>query len=188
MDFSGVDDRELLVAARSDREAFAEFYRRHAAGVLGYFGRSLGRSDLALDLTAETFAAALLALPRYRPTDAPGHAWLYAIAHNRLIDSLRRGEAEARARERLGMQAIMLSEEGEAEIARIIERLDGSAALELFSDLPADQREALTARFVEDRDYAEIARELRCSEQVVRKRVSRGLRGLRTRLGGGAGG
>lgn len=188
MDFSGFDDRDLLVAARSDREAFAELYRRHVAGVLAYFARALGRSDLAFDLTAETFAAALLALPQYEPTAAPGQAWLYAIAHNRMVDSLRRGEAEARARERLGMQAILLSEEGESAINRIIERLDGRAAFELAQDLPPEQRQALTERFVEDRDYAEIAAEMRCSEQVVRKRVSRGLRGLRARLEGEGGG
>ena len=183
MDFSGVDDRDLLVAARTDREAFAELYRRHVAGVLAYFARSLGRSDLAFDLTAETFAAALLALPQYEPTAAPGHAWLYAIAHNRLVDSLRRGEAEARARERLGMHAIVLNDEGESAVSRIIERLDGRAALELVQDLPPEQRQALTERFLEGRDYAEIAAGMRCSEQVVRKRVSRGLLGLRARLG-----
>jgi hypothetical protein len=67
-------DSDLLVLARSDREAFAEIYRRHATGVLAYFSRALGRSDLAFDLTAETFAAALLAVQKYQPTAAPdGH-------------------------------------------------------------------------------------------------------------------
>jgi RNA polymerase sigma-70 factor (ECF subfamily) len=184
MDFSVLDDRELLMAAKADRDAFAELYHRHVAGVLGFFMRSLGRSDLAFDLTAETFAAALLALPQYEPGPAPGKAWLYAIAHNRLVDSLRRGEAEARARQRLGMQALTLTEEGETAINRIIARIDGRAAFELLQELPDDQREALKARFADDRDYAEIAAQMRCSEQVVRKRVSRGLRGLRARLGG----
>ncbi|WP_371683492.1 sigma factor-like helix-turn-helix DNA-binding protein [Solirubrobacter soli] len=38
------------------------------------------------------------------------------------------------------------------------------------------------ARVVDDRDYDEIATELDCSAQVVRQRVSRGLRTLRTHL------
>lgn len=184
MDFSAFDDRELLVAAKSDREAFAELYRRHVAGILAYFARQLGRSDLAFDLAAETFAAALLALPEYEPTAAPGSSWLYAIAHNRLVDSLRRGAAEARAREQLGMRAIVLSDQGEVALEKIIAGLDGRAAFELAQELPDDQRQALMARFQDDRDYAEIARQMRCSEQVVRKRVSRGLAGLRQRLGG----
>lgn len=177
-----LDDRELLVLAQSDREAFAELYRRHVAGILAYFSRALDRSDLAFDLTAETFAAALLALPGYKPTAAPGRSWLYSIAHNRLVDCVRRGQAEARAREQIGMQAIVLSNDGEAVIDSIIARIDGRSALEVVQDLPADQRDALVARFVKDQNYAEIAAEFQCSEQVVRKRVSRGLTAVGARL------
>ncbi|MGO9763978.1 MAG: sigma factor-like helix-turn-helix DNA-binding protein [Solirubrobacteraceae bacterium] len=43
--------------------------------------------------------------------------------------------------------------------------------------------DALRARILDERDYAQIARELRCSEAVVRKRVSRALRTLRGALG-----
>ncbi|MBX5470690.1 MAG: sigma-70 region 4 domain-containing protein [Thermoleophilaceae bacterium] len=54
--------------------------------------------------------------------------------------------------------------------------------LELVERLPPDQRDAVTARIVDERDYAGIARDLRCSESVVRQRVSRGLRALKVRL------
>jgi DNA-directed RNA polymerase specialized sigma24 family protein len=48
--------------------------------------------------------------------------------------------------------------------------------------LPAAQRDAVRARIVDERDYGEIAMDLRCSEAVVRKRVSRGLAAMRERL------
>jgi RNA polymerase sigma-70 factor (ECF subfamily) len=38
---------------------------------------------------------------------------------------------------------------------------------------------------VDERDYAEIAKDLRCSEAVVRKRVSRGLARMRDQMGEG---
>lgn len=180
--FEQFDDRDLLITARSDREAFAELYRRHAGGILGYFSRALGRSDLAFDLTAETFAAALRSLPSYGPTAAPGRSWLYAIARNQLTDAVRRGKAEARARKRLGMQAVVFSDAGEPMVDRVIRNVDGRPAIELVASLPSDQRAAVAARFFQDRDYAEIATEMRCSEQVVRKRVSRGLATIRARL------
>lgn len=53
-------------------------------------------------------------------------------------------------------------------------------------NLPADQREAITARVLDDREYHEISRILECSEAVVRKRVSRGLATLRRQLERGA--
>jgi RNA polymerase sigma factor (sigma-70 family) len=55
---------------------------------------------------------------------------------------------------------------------------------EALADLPTEQRNAIEARVLRQREYADIASELHCSEAVVRKRVSRGLRSLRTRLAG----
>ena len=52
--------------------------------------------------------------------------------------------------------------------------------------LPPDQREALRLRVLDERDYAEIARELECSEAVVRQRVSRATRTLRAMREGDA--
>ncbi|HEY5262222.1 MAG TPA: sigma-70 region 4 domain-containing protein [Solirubrobacteraceae bacterium] len=55
------------------------------------------------------------------------------------------------------------------------------AALRAALDaLPCDQRDAVLARIVDERDYGEIATQLSCSEMVIRKRVSRGLKTLRS--------
>jgi RNA polymerase sigma factor (sigma-70 family) len=62
-----------------------------------------------------------------------------------------------------------------------IEELDGTT-VELLSGLPPRAREAVKARVVDERDYPDIARDLRCSEAVVRKRVSRGLKALRNQM------
>ena len=62
-----------------------------------------------------------------------------------------------------------------------IEALDGTA-LALVEELPADQGVAVKARIVDEREYGEIAKDLRCSEAVVRKRVSRGLAAVREHM------
>jgi DNA-directed RNA polymerase specialized sigma24 family protein len=49
-------------------------------------------------------------------------------------------------------------------------------------ELPDDQQVAVRARVIDERGYPDIAKDLRCSEAVVRKRVSRGLGTIRTRL------
>jgi len=48
--------------------------------------------------------------------------------------------------------------------------------------LSAEQRVAIKGRVLDEAEYEELARRLRCSEAVVRKRVSRGLAELRTRM------
>jgi len=107
------------VAARSDAEAFGLFYRRRVDAVLAFFLRRTGDRELAADLTAETFAAALSALSRYSPQRSPALAWLFTIAHHKLIDSIRRGQVEDRARRRLGIEPLVFSDE---DIERVEQR------------------------------------------------------------------
>ncbi|MGH2858758.1 MAG: RNA polymerase sigma factor, partial [Solirubrobacteraceae bacterium] len=66
--------------------------------------------------------------------------------------------------------------------ARVVEMAGADAASRALDELPATQRDAVLARVVDERPYAEIAAEMRCSELLVRQRVSRGLRTLRTKL------
>jgi RNA polymerase sigma factor (sigma-70 family) len=175
-------DAELLsAAARGDGEAFEAFYRRHEALVLGYLRRRVAEPELAFDLAAETFAAALLGAGRYRGDGAPASAWLLGIAHNKLLESLRRGRVEAAARRRLRLEPIVLED---ADLVAVEERAAAGAAqlTRLLGELPEEQRRAVRARVIDEREYGEIAVELGCSQQVVRQRVSRGLRTLRTRL------
>jgi RNA polymerase sigma factor (sigma-70 family) len=169
-------DERLLARGPRDEEAFAAFYRRYERPVAGFFVRATGRGDLAADLTAETFAEALASLERFDPDRGAAAAWLFGIARHVLARSRERGQVEDRARRRLGMPPLALDDE---QIARVEAAAGDAQALHLLDSLPPDQREAVSARVLDERDYNEIAAELRCSESVVRKRVSRGLTALR---------
>ncbi len=183
MDVHDGDEQALLSAARADAQAFAAFYRHFERGVLGFFVRATGRSDLAADLTAETFARALESLDGFDPARGRADSWLFGIARNVLGSSYRRGRVEAVARQRLGLPRLVLDDHAADTIATLADEDHGHATLALAA-LPEEQRRAIHARVLQERDYAEIAGELRCSEAVVRQRVSRGLRVLRSRLAG----
>ena len=172
---------EQLLSAR-DAASFELFYCRHVESMLGFFARRTGDPELAADLCAETFAAALAERRRYRPEAGAAAAWLYGIASNKLADALRRGYAERRARRRLGMERIELSDEDLARIERLGE---ADEARVLMERLAPEQRDAIAAHVLEERPYDQIAGELATSEAVVRKRVSRGLAAMRERMGVG---
>ncbi|WP_051471148.1 RNA polymerase sigma factor [Patulibacter minatonensis] len=182
-----VDDDELRRrAAQGDDDAFAAFYRRHLPVVIGFHLRRTGRPEFAFDLAAETFAAVIVALPTFRPGDGSAVAWLFGIAHNKLRHSLRRGRVEAEARQRLRHEPIVLEDDALARIEDLGTQTTEHDLRAALADLPDDQRDLLLARVVDERPYAELARELACSEAVVRQRVHRGLRLLRSRLEGRA--
>jgi RNA polymerase sigma-70 factor (ECF subfamily) len=165
-----------------DPEDFGRFYDRHVHGLLGYFARRTRDPEVAADLTAETFASALVARRRFRPGGPPAAAWLYAIAARRLADYQRRGRVQARMRRSLEIERRALGEDD----ARMIRLLADDTATVLLGDLPDDQRIAVTAHVVDNRAYADLAGALGTSEAVVRKRVSRGLATLRRLMGGRA--
>src|SRR5215218_2646367 len=87
---------EVLLGAR-DAASFELLNRRHAEPLLGYFARRTADPELAADLCAETFAAALASRRRYRPERGAAAAWLYGIGSKKLVDAQRRGYAERRA-------------------------------------------------------------------------------------------
>jgi RNA polymerase sigma factor (sigma-70 family) len=176
------DGQTLLSAARVDAQAFAAFYRHFERPVLGFFMHATGSPELAADLTAETFARALESVAAYDPARGRADQWLFGIARNVLGSSYRTGRVESAARERLGLPPLILDDHASETIARLTAP-DQQVTLAL-AELPEEQQRAIDARVVHDREYAEIAGELRCSEAVVRQRVSRGLRTLRARLAG----
>ena len=157
------DDAELL--AGSDADSFAEFYRRHARRLAGWLMRMTGDAEVAADLTAETFAAALVGRRSYDPERGAPATWLYGIAAHKLNDWRRPGSAENRARVRLGMERIELSAEDVSEF----ERLGSEVSLvELLEELPGEQRDALRARLLDERGYSEIAGAAGISEAAMR--------------------
>ncbi len=160
------DDSTDGALLRTDSsEAFAAFYRRHLPWILRWLVGHLRDRELAADLTGEVFASALRARWSFDPARASAAPWLQTIAHNLLVDSARRGRVEDRARRALIDQARGVT--------------PATAALD---SLPAEQSAAVRARVLEEQDYAEIASRLECSQAVVRQRVSRGLRTMRTTL------
>jgi RNA polymerase sigma factor (sigma-70 family) len=176
------DDASLLAAtAGGDSAAFAAFYRRHLSAVLAVLVAETDDRELAADLASEVFAAALLQARDYRPDRETALPWLSAIARNKARDSQRRGRAEQRARRRLGIPREPIED---ADLERVDELIAASGVAQLLQKLPEQQRVAVHARVVQERDYAEIAAAAGVSEQTVRQRVSRGLSWLRRQTKG----
>ena len=170
-----LSDEELLRLTPKRPAAFDVFYVRHERLVVAYFRRRTTSAELAVDLTAETFVAALASAKRFRPGETPAVAWLLGIAHHKLLRSIERGRVEDRARRRLGAARLEFDDE---ELERVDE-LDTKPAHELLAALPPSQAEAVRARVLDEEPYDVIAARMRCSELVARKRVSRGLATLR---------
>jgi RNA polymerase sigma factor (sigma-70 family) len=184
MNSRALTDAQLLEQARHRPEAFGAFYERHGAALLSYLVRRAGNPEAGADLTAEVFAAALVALDRFDSDRAEPLAWLYGIARHKLADFQRSGYVETRARRRLGMPRRAVDDD-ELDRVEQLASLDVSAEIVqgALADLPREQRDAIVARVIEEQEYEEISRAADVSQGAMRQRVARGLATLRRRLG-----
>jgi RNA polymerase sigma-70 factor, ECF subfamily len=80
-----LDEASEIAQAQRDPCAFALLYDRYVDDVYRYCYRRLGDVEEAADMTSLIFARALAALPRYHGTGS-FRSWLFAIAHNAVID------------------------------------------------------------------------------------------------------
>jgi RNA polymerase sigma factor (sigma-70 family) len=172
----------LLAAADGDDGAFGVFYRRWLPVVTGYHFRRTRSLELAFDLTAETFAAVVADLARFDPERGSAPGWLFEIAEHKLLDSVRRARVESSARARLGHEPVVLEDRDLERVEELASLGDAGRLDRLLGQLSGPQRDAIRARVLDERSYAEIASEINCSEAVVRQRVHRGLSRLRERL------
>jgi len=171
----------LLARSRTSDASFADFYDVMAPAVLRFFAMRTRDSERAFDLTAETFAKAFEKRQDFRGTsDEEAAAWLWSIARNELARYHRTRTVELAALQRLGLERPAPSDGELRKVEELTAAEDVRDHLGLaLAVLPSDQREVIRLRFVDELSYAEIAQTLDVSNDVVRARLSRGLRTLK---------
>jgi len=172
-------DAELLrlTAEQIDSEAFGAFYRRHQDPLTAFLLHHTRNPDVAQDLVAETFAVAYSKAGRFDPDRGDGRRWLFGIARIAMLASNRLGGAEEAVRLKIAVATRAYTDEDwEQADARVDSSLSDVVAG--LGDLTDEERDAVVARVIEDRDYTDIARRQGTSEAAIRQRVSRGLRKL----------
>jgi RNA polymerase sigma-70 factor (ECF subfamily) len=157
-------ERLLVIRCQTgDEEAYREIVERFSPR-LRYFLRKLVRGgDRADDLLQEVWIDVFRQLPRLQDAGA-FTSWIYRIARGKATLELRR-DGRIPLTTELPELAAAPSEEPEfalADAARIHGALD---------ELPADQREVLVLRFLEELSYEEIAHVVGCPLGTVRSRI-----------------
>src|SRR5688500_14145253 len=107
-------DEDLLDA--HDAAAFEELYLRHVEAIITFFVSRTRDAEEAAELTAETFASALVTRSRYDPRKKTAVEWLRAVAEDELARAGRTGTVGARRRRRLGIERIALTASDRAHI------------------------------------------------------------------------
>lgn len=151
----------------SDLEAFLVSERPRLVAAISLY---VGDPYVAEELVQEACIRAAARWERVRQLDSPG-GWTYRVARNLATSSLRRRQAERRARVRIGPASVR---EDEAS-----DRLTVRTAV---ASLPPAQREAIVLRYFLGLDGPEVAARMGRSHGAVRALLKRGVAALRADL------
>lgn len=163
--------------------AFAEIYARHADEVHRYLRRRLG-SDVADDLTADTFVAAFGARSRFDPTVESARPWLFGIASNLAAKHRRREVRGLRAYARTGVDPVATTWADAADARVSAQAMNRELAAALAELSPGDRDVLLLVAWAE-LSYVEVAAALSIPVGTVRSRLNRARRQVRTALSPG---
>ncbi|MBZ0290000.1 MAG: sigma-70 family RNA polymerase sigma factor [Anaerolineae bacterium] len=174
-----VDEQRLLGRAQQgDADAFAQLYRANVQAIYRYIYHRVNDVLLAEDLTGDVFTRALKSMATYRDQGKPFVAWLYRIAHARVVDyyrmSNRRPKESDVEAEPIPVNANM--DEG------ILRRQAAKSLREAISTLTDEQQQVVILRFIEGQPIETVAEMMGKNANAIKALQHRALRALASRL------
>jgi RNA polymerase sigma factor (sigma-70 family) len=182
MTVDGESDETLMARyGRGDAAAFDRLYRRHEMRVWRYLQRNVGNRATADELMQEVWFAVVREAARYEP-NARFTTWLFTIAHNRMIDSIRTTRRHT-SLDTLGYESEsvvgpLTADPGSGPVAAAVARDQVGALALAFEKLPSEQREAFLLQAEGELSVEEIAAITNSTFETTKSR----LRYARTKL------
>jgi RNA polymerase sigma-70 factor (ECF subfamily) len=161
------NNEEYLVheAICGNQAAFTQLYDQNFDKIYRYIYFRLRRQAESEDLTQEVFIKALNGIKSYKMGKTPFAAWLFRIAHNQLIDFVRKNKK----RQEMPLDDAAPFIEGEEDPVRMTEqKSEVDELMEAVKRLPPAQQEVISLRFISGLQISEVAQVLGKSEGTIK--------------------
>jgi RNA polymerase sigma-70 factor (ECF subfamily) len=168
------EDAAPVAESKKNVTAFAVLYDRYVQSIYRYIYYRVGSVPEAEDLTSQTFLSALEALPSYQH-QGNFAAWLYRIAHGKIIDYVRSQQKQAPLKE------TYLAEANDM-LAHVADDDEIEHLWELIHKLEDDEQELIRLRYTAGLPFAQIAAVLDSNENTVKKSLYRIVARLQSQL------
>jgi RNA polymerase sigma factor (sigma-70 family) len=174
-----VEEQRLLQRAQhGDADAFATLYRANVQAIFRYIYHRLNDSHLAEDLTSDVFVQAVKGLGGYVDQGKPFVAWLYRIAHARIVDHYRR-TGRRPVESDIEEEVIAVHPEMDQALARRQAAKTLSKAIAFLTD---EQQQVIVLRFIEGYSLEKVAQLMDKKPNAIKSLQRRGLHSLANRL------
>src|SRR4030042_853337 len=159
------DEKNLVQKARQgDKEAFTQLYESHFDRIYRYVVVKIGNRTEAEDMTQQVFIRAYESIGSYKWQGIPFSAWLFRIAHNQIVDFIRKASKKPTVQldESLPFKGES-DPQGEVELKINIEQV-----VIATRQLTKAQREVISLRFAGGLSISEVATAMGRSENAVK--------------------
>lgn len=174
------DEQSLITRAQArDADAFGRLYEAYFEKVYRYVALKIGNRIEAEDLTQQVFVNALESIGSYKMREVPFSAWLYRIAHNQIVDTLRKRSR----RPTLELdESLQIAADG--DLVREVElKLETKEVIEAAKKLTKLQQEVIALRFGAEMPIADVARLLGKTEGAIKAMQHSAVAALRRIMG-----
>ncbi len=160
-----MQDEESLVrrAKQRDQEAFTQLYEQHFDRIYRYVALRIGDRIEAEDMTQQVFLHALRSISSFKWKGIPFSAWLFRIAHNQVVDYLRKKAKQAT----VPLDESRASSDSNPELMTELS-LDIEQLLLATKRLTKAQREVIALRFAGELSIAQVAKVMDKSQGAVK--------------------
>ena len=161
-----MQNEESLVhrAQQRDTEAFAQLYENYFDKIYRYVVFKIGNRTEAEDVTQQVFLNALQSISSFKWKGRPFSAWLFRIAHNQIVDYLRKKTRQATTPLD---KSPAISSDSNPQLA-IERKLDIEQLILATKRLTKAQQEVISLRFAGELPIAEVAKVMDKSEGAVK--------------------
>lgn len=175
------DEASLVGRARQrDEEAWTRLYEANFDRIYRYVVLKIGERTEAEDITQQVFVNAIKAIGSYDYKGTPFSAWLYRIAHNKIVDYLRKKSKQPLAPL---SESLVDNAPGNNPHATAYHNLDMEMVQQATKRLTPAQQEVIALRFSGDLSIIEVARAMGKSEGAVKALQHSAVLSLRKILG-----
>jgi len=159
-----LDEPSLVQQAQQgDKEAFAQLYESHFDKIYRYVILRIGNRTEAEDMTQQVFLKALRSIHSFKWKGIPFSAWLFRIAHNLVVDYLRKERKQAT----IPLDKSVVHSDSNPQLAAE-HRLDIEQLISATKNLTKAQREVISLRFAGELSVAEVAKVMGKSQGAVK--------------------
>jgi RNA polymerase sigma-70 factor (ECF subfamily) len=160
-----VQDEENLVRRAKERDgrAFAQLYEEYFDKIFRYVALKIGDQMEAEDITQQVFLNAIRAISSFKLKGIPFSAWLFRIAHNQVVDHLRK--KTRRSVSSIDKVSLCADDDPTQTLGRKmdVERLNSATR-----KLTLAQQEVISLRFAGEMSIAEVAKVMGKSEGAIK--------------------